>query len=112
MFRNRTGRGRFAATLRSESPQDHRGVAQPGSVPEWGSGGPGFESRHPDCRIGVYYHRPELAVAVIDKARALARLHARIRACTKCVDAGYLERAQPIVAGSIRDRIAIVGQAP
>jgi uracil-DNA glycosylase len=44
--------------------------------------------------------------------RALARLHARIRACTKCVDAGYIDRAQPIVAGSIDDRIAIVGQAP
>src|SRR5213593_2052535 len=47
-----------------------------------------------------------------DHARALARLHARIRACTKCVHAGYLERAQPIVAGTIRDRIAIIGQAP
>ena len=43
---------------------------------------------------------------------ALHRLHARIRACTKCVDAGLLERARPVVAGSIRDRIAIVGQAP
>ena len=73
--------------------------------------GPGFKSRHPDRRIGVYIRirgeRP-----LIDRARALARLHARIRACTKCVDAGYLARAQPIVAGSIRDRIAIIGQAP
>jgi uracil-DNA glycosylase len=42
----------------------------------------------------------------------IQRLHARIRACTKCVDAGFLERARPVVAGSIRDRIAIVGQAP
>jgi len=47
-----------------------------------------------------------------DRARTLQRLHARIRACTKCVAAGYLERARPVVAGSIRDRIAIVGQAP
>ena len=47
-----------------------------------------------------------------DRERILRRLHARIRACTKCVDAGYLERARPVVAGSIRDRIAIVGQAP
>lgn len=43
---------------------------------------------------------------------ALARLHARIRACTKCENAGYIETAQPIVAGSVRDRIMIVGQAP
>ena len=48
----------------------------------------------------------------IDRDRSLRRLQARIRACTKCVAAGYLERARPIVAGSIRDRIAIVGQAP
>src|SRR5438034_680311 len=47
-----------------------------------------------------------------DGPRTLDRLHARIRACTKCVAAGYLEHARPIVAGSIRDRIAIVGQAP
>jgi uracil-DNA glycosylase family 4 len=39
-------------------------------------------------------------------------LHARIRACTKCVDAGFIDRARPVVAGSIHDRIAIVGQAP
>lgn len=50
--------------------------------------------------------------SVSDRAQALTRLHARIRACTKCVEAGYLGRARPIVAGSVRDRIAIVGQAP
>jgi uracil-DNA glycosylase family 4 len=44
--------------------------------------------------------------------RSLVALHARIRACTRCVDAGLLTRARPIVAGSIRDRVAIVGQAP
>ncbi|HEV8471047.1 MAG TPA: uracil-DNA glycosylase family protein [Candidatus Limnocylindria bacterium] len=49
---------------------------------------------------------------MIDRGRALTRLQARIRACTKCVDAGYLDRAQPIVAGSVRDRVAIIGQAP
>lgn len=43
---------------------------------------------------------------------ALARLQARIRACTRCANAGYIETAQPIVAGSVRDRIMIVGQAP
>ena len=47
-----------------------------------------------------------------DRERRLQRLHARIRACTRCVDEGFLERARPVVAGSIRDRIAIVGQAP
>jgi uracil-DNA glycosylase len=42
----------------------------------------------------------------------LKRLHARIRACTKCVDAGFLEFAAPVVAGDITDRVMIVGQAP
>ena len=44
--------------------------------------------------------------------RALARLHARIRACTKCVDAGYLPSAFPIVAGNASDPVMIIGQAP
>lgn len=42
----------------------------------------------------------------------LERLHARIRACTQCADAGFIPRAFPIVAGRLSDRIAIVGQAP
>jgi uracil-DNA glycosylase len=51
---------------------------------------------------------------VIDRRdeRALARLHREIRACTRCADAGYIERAFPIVAGRASDRIMIVGQAP
>jgi uracil-DNA glycosylase len=44
--------------------------------------------------------------------KALARLHARIRACTRCADAGFIPRAFPIVAGKITDRVMIVGQAP
>ncbi len=45
-------------------------------------------------------------------AAELRRLHARIRACTKCVDAGYLDFAAPVVAGDITDRVMIIGQAP
>src|SRR6059036_1932660 len=44
--------------------------------------------------------------------RGLARLHSDIRACTRCVAAGYLERAFPIVAGNATDRVMIIGQAP
>jgi hypothetical protein len=36
---------------------------------------------------------------VAEGQRALVNLHARIRACTKCVEAGYLPSAFPIVAG-------------
>ena len=44
--------------------------------------------------------------------RALARLHTRIRSCTKCVEAGYLPSAFPIVAGKASDGVMIIGQAP
>jgi len=40
--------------------------------------------------------------------RALARLHTRIRSCTKCVEAGYLPSAFPIVAGKASDRVMIM----
>jgi uracil-DNA glycosylase len=43
---------------------------------------------------------------------ALSRLHREIRACTRCVAAGFIPRAQPIVEGNADDRIMIVGQAP
>lgn len=39
-------------------------------------------------------------------------MQARIRACTKCVAAGSLERAAPVLDGDITDRVMIVGQAP
>lgn len=48
----------------------------------------------------------------VREARALARLHADIRACTRCVAAGHLVAAAPVVAGRSGDRVAIVGQAP
>jgi len=44
--------------------------------------------------------------------KELARLHLRLRACTRCVAAGYLDTAAPVVAGDITDRVMIVGQAP
>lgn len=49
---------------------------------------------------------------VAKKVRSLARLHMRIRACTQCVQAGYLPSAFPIVAGKASDRVMIIGQAP
>jgi len=49
---------------------------------------------------------------VADREGALARLHEQIRACTKCVAAGYLPSAFPIVAGKASDRVMIIGQAP
>ncbi|MEP7003035.1 MAG: uracil-DNA glycosylase family protein [Chloroflexota bacterium] len=46
------------------------------------------------------------------EAAKLTRLHARIRACTKCVEAGLLPRAAPVIEGNLTDRVMIVGQAP
>ena len=56
--------------------------------------------------------RDRARTATDQRERALVRLHARIRACTKCVDAGYLPSAFPIVAGKVSDRVMIIGQAP
>jgi uracil-DNA glycosylase len=53
-----------------------------------------------------------LSRTATDKERAIGRLHARIRACTKCVAAGYLPSALPIVSGKASDRVMIIGQAP
>ena len=43
---------------------------------------------------------------------ALQRLQTAHRACHRCVDAGYLERAHPVFSGRIGQRILLVGQAP
>jgi uracil-DNA glycosylase len=56
--------------------------------------------------------RPRFAPRATGDVEKLRRLHARIRACTKCVAAGYLDAAAPVVAGDITDRVMIVGQAP
>jgi uracil-DNA glycosylase family 4 len=43
---------------------------------------------------------------------ALTRLHREILGCTRCVDAGWLPRAAPVLSGSPDNRIMLVGQAP
>lgn len=43
---------------------------------------------------------------------ALSQLHQDIRACTRCVDAGYLPRAAPVFSGFADNRILLIGQAP
>jgi uracil-DNA glycosylase family 4 len=43
---------------------------------------------------------------------SLARLHREIRACTRCVAAGYLPRAAPVLSGYADNRIMLIGQAP
>ena len=42
----------------------------------------------------------------------LARLHQEIRSCTRCVDAGYLPAAGPVLSGHPDNRIMLIGQAP
>jgi uracil-DNA glycosylase len=39
-------------------------------------------------------------------------LHQRILACRLCQDAGYIERAAPVVSGQAGNRIMLIGQAP
>lgn len=42
----------------------------------------------------------------------LARLHREILACTRCVEAGYLRQAAPVLSGHADNRIMLIGQAP
>lgn len=42
----------------------------------------------------------------------LARLHREILACTRCVEAGYLIHAAPVLSGYPDNRIMLIGQAP
>ena len=45
-------------------------------------------------------------------AESLLSLHRRIRACTKCVVAGYLPAAGPVVSGHLGNQVMLIGQAP
>jgi len=42
----------------------------------------------------------------------LTRLHRDILACTRCVEAGYLPQAAPVLSGHADNRIMLIGQAP
>jgi uracil-DNA glycosylase len=46
------------------------------------------------------------------RRRALLRLQAEHRACTRCVDAGWLPNAAPVFSGRYGQRVVLVGQAP
>src|SRR2546425_11325368 len=53
-----------------------------------------------------------MLVSSAPSQRRVTALHRRIRGCTKCVDAGFIPAAFPIVAGKASDRVMIIGQAP
>src|SRR2546427_7666666 len=43
---------------------------------------------------------------------SLAQLHREILGCTRCVEAGYLPRAAPVLSGYADHRIMLIGGAP
>jgi uracil-DNA glycosylase len=49
-----------------------------------------------------------------ERRAALAALHERMRACVRCVAAGYLAQANAVAGtrGRIGDRVMLIGQAP
>lgn len=73
---------------------------------------PGCATPRAKSQSSVMSARVRGRTATDPRERALVRLHARLRACTRCVDAGYLPTAFPIVAGHASDRVMIIGQAP
>jgi uracil-DNA glycosylase family 4 len=46
------------------------------------------------------------------RGRSLSSLQREQRACTRCADAGYIERAHPVFSGRAGQHILLVGQAP
>jgi uracil-DNA glycosylase family 4 len=50
--------------------------------------------------------------AVSDVTEALAALQTDHRACTLCVDAGYIAEAHPVFSGHAGQKVLVVGQAP
>lgn len=50
--------------------------------------------------------------ARVARVSALDRLQTAHRACHRCVDAGFLPRANPVFSGRLGQRILLVGQAP
>src|SRR5438874_3432544 len=51
-------------------------------------------------------------MVVMVNPATLAQLHREILACTRCVAAGYLRAAAPVLSGYGDNRIMLVGQAP
>src|SRR5467141_1180609 len=51
-------------------------------------------------------------MVVMANPATLAHLHREILACTRCVAAGYLPAAAPVLSGYADNRIMLVGQAP
>ncbi len=56
------------------------------------------------CRVGTPWS--------VANNLQLARLHRDILGCTRCVVAGYLARAAPVLSGHADNRIMLIGQAP
>jgi len=52
------------------------------------------------------------ALLPYDLGQALSRLHAQISSCRRCVEAGQLDRAFPILPAPVGAAIVLVGQAP
>jgi uracil-DNA glycosylase family 4 len=53
---------------------------------------------------------PEIAIG--PRLRPLPVVQAEIRRCTRCVEAGYIPAAHPILRGNTAARIMVIGQAP
>lgn len=63
------------------------------------------------CQIGMVLRRiaPVIEFPVMDPVE---QLHQTIRACRLCQEAGFIERAAPVVAGRLGNRMMLIGQAP
>jgi uracil-DNA glycosylase len=56
--------------------------------------------------------RPSSELGLKDRESGLAALHRRMRACRKCVEAGYAITPGAVFSGPVTARVLVVGQAP
>ena len=52
------------------------------------------------------------SAGTLPPSAALPLLQNEIRACTKCVQAGYLDEARPLTTGDFDAAFMVIGQAP
>jgi uracil-DNA glycosylase family 4 len=68
----------------------------------------------PDSPLAAVFRAGTSAPPLAQRARALATLQSEMHACRRCVEAGYLARADSVAGfrGRASDRVMVVGQAP
>lgn len=61
---------------------------------------------------GLTANLVDINAVTVDREEAFARLHAELRACRLCLEAGYEIAPGPVFRGGLESRLMLIGQAP